>query len=217
MLYITLIALLLTADASRTRASQPLEPAVIDDCRYDTSMAVAKELDELISEADPMLGNPESDVVLVEFFDPNCTHCRSLHPIMEEVVEAYGDRIRYYKKPFALSRHSLTQIGAMLIAAEEDKFYEMAAFQLASPHAPYLSHDELVRIAEEIGLDGAGFEDALLAGAYLDRVQFLRNQAREAGVRGTPTLLVNSPRQVLAADSRSLECISGLLDSELGG
>lgn len=56
--------------------------------------AFAKELtvdDVLFDPDNPVLGNPEGDVTIVEFFDYQCPYCKANHPPLTEVVEADGN------------------------------------------------------------------------------------------------------------------------------
>ena len=61
------------------------------------SAASAKELtveDVLFDPANPVLGNPEGDVTIVEFFDPACEACRAFHPIVKQILTQYPDDVR---------------------------------------------------------------------------------------------------------------------------
>lgn len=41
----------------------------------------------------PLLGNPEAEHVIVEFFDYTCPHCRKMHKLIEEVMPSFGDEL----------------------------------------------------------------------------------------------------------------------------
>ncbi len=56
----------------------------------------------LIEPSDPFMGNPAAKVTFVEFFDPNCPHCKMVHAVMQRVIQQYSDRVRFYFKPYAL-------------------------------------------------------------------------------------------------------------------
>ena len=76
----------------------PAEPAIVEApvfteppaCLYDPRMATYDNYLNLISDNDPMLGNPASDVVVIEYFDPNCPHCQDLHPLMKQMVATHS-------------------------------------------------------------------------------------------------------------------------------
>ncbi|MEM1348105.1 MAG: thioredoxin domain-containing protein, partial [Myxococcota bacterium] len=43
-------------------------------------------------------GDPKAKVVLVEFADFLCSHCRQAVPVMEKITDKYGDQIAFYYK-----------------------------------------------------------------------------------------------------------------------
>ena len=53
-------------------------------------------------EGRPALGPADAPVVVVEFSDPFCPACRSVHETTQQIRKAYGDRIRWVFKDFPL-------------------------------------------------------------------------------------------------------------------
>jgi protein-disulfide isomerase len=43
-----------------------------------------------VTEADHILGNPDADVILVEYSDFRCPFCRDFHPTMNRLIREYG-------------------------------------------------------------------------------------------------------------------------------
>jgi len=189
--------------------------ATAQECGFDDSRALDVPIEEILDESDPMIGNPDASVVMVEFFDPNCPHCRTLHPIVKEVVAEYEDRIRYYAKPFPLWDFSFPQIEAMLVADRIGKFYEMIDLQMENPQDGGIPIEDLAEMGAELGFSADRFASVLEAGPLQSRVRNLQQQGRQAGVRSTPTLTINN--QVVSGNSRSVECLSQLLDEALEG
>lgn len=187
--------------------------AAAQQCGFDDSRALEVPIEDVLDANDPMMGNPDADVVMVEFFDPNCPHCRTLHPTVKEVVAAYEDRIRYYAKPFPLWDFSFPQVEAMLVAGRIGKFYEMIELQMENPQDGGIPIEDLASMGAELGFSAERFADVLEAGPLRNRVRQLQQQGRRAGVRSTPTLTINS--QVVAGNARSVECLSQLLDEAL--
>lgn len=169
---------------------------------------------ETLAENEPVQGTPAADLLLVEFFDPNCPHCQKFKPVMEEVMSTYGDRVRYYKQPVPLWQFSRPQIRAILLAKEKGKYYEMIDAQLTSPNAGQggLSTDQIVALAEQIGIDPSWMRSQMEANAKQSAVNRLPYEARRAGVDSTPTLAIG--RKVVG--NRSATCIGQLIEQELG-
>ena len=50
-------------------------------------------------------GNPAASVRLTQYLDYLCPFCKRAHPIVNQVVEHYGDKIYYQQMPFPLLMH----------------------------------------------------------------------------------------------------------------
>lgn len=187
--------------------------ATAQQCGFDDSRALDVPIEDVLDENDPMIGNPDAEVVMVEFFDPNCPYCRTLHPTVKEVVAQYEDRIRYYAKPFPLWDFSFPQVEAMLVADRIGKFYEMIDLQMENPQDGGIPIEDLATMGEELGFSAERFAAVLEHGPLRDRVRQLQQQGRQAGIRSTPTLTINN--RVVAGNSRSVACLSELLDQAL--
>jgi uncharacterized membrane protein len=50
----------------------------------------------------PLLGNPDAEHVILEFFDYGCPHCRQLHELMTKARKRYGDQVAVVTFPWPL-------------------------------------------------------------------------------------------------------------------
>lgn len=169
---------------------------------------------EQLADSEPVKGNPDADLLLIEFFDPNCPHCQHFKPVMDKVMSKYGDRVRYYKQPVPLWQYSRPQIQAMFLAKEKGKYYEMVDAQLESPKADKngMTTDQIVSVAEEIGIDPDWMRSKLESNAKQEAVNRLPYEARSAGVESTPTLAIGNK----VVETRTAGCIGRLIEQELG-
>ena len=71
-------------------------------------------------------GNPNADVVLVEYSDLQCPACAAYHPVVKEVVEQYSDEIRFEYKHFPLPMHpyAIQAAVAAEAAGQQGMFFE---------------------------------------------------------------------------------------------
>lgn len=166
----------------------------------------------IIQEADPVLGNPSADVVLIEFFDPNCSHCQRFHSVMQGVIEKYGDRVKYYKHPVPVWQYSIRQIEAMFLAKEKGKYYEMIDEQMQNPQEGEMSIEALTGIAELIGIDPQWMRSQLNDQGMRKEVGRASFMARRAGVESTPTLTIG--RKIVSSDQPT-SCIGRLIERTL--
>ena len=217
------------AVVARTSAPQPAPsvqpvPAAAE-CGYNPDVPVYEGYESLISFRDPIKGNPSAPVTVIEYFDPNCPHCRNLYPIMEEVAKQHGDQAKFAYIPFVLwpneshPRYSLAQAEALHAAAQEGKFFEMLERQLATDEER-LSMAQLQEIATEIGMDAERMKNRIESDAYVDVIMQQREQGRATGITGMPAVFVNG--RLVDSASRTVECMSELIEeaaseAEAGG
>ena len=91
-----------------------LTPPGPNACSYDATIPAVADPSALVSEADYTAGNAESPVTVVEFFEPNCPHCRTFYPVMQQVIDANADKARFVIKPviwlLSLSTNALVRL-----------------------------------------------------------------------------------------------------------
>lgn len=179
-------------------------------CSFDGQLQTNPE--ELV-ESEPVQGNPEADLLVTEFFDPNCPHCQRFHTVMKKVLQEHGDQIRFFMQPVPLWAFSRAQMQAMFIAKEKGKYYEMIDAQLTSPNAGKggMTTNQIVGLAEEIGLDPEWMRSSLQSGAKRSPVNRLTYEARQAGIQSTPTLAIG--KKIVSGNSAS--CVGQLIEQEL--
>lgn len=210
------------AGAVRALAASVLEERI--DAQYLTAMAPCSyapdvepiaDFQSLLSSNPPFVGNAHSPVVVLEVFDPNCPHCRRLHPILQNVVNEYKNRVAFYFKPFPLWAYSVQQIEAIWLAAREGKAFEMIDAQFAQQRHGGLTTEQISNIAAEIGLSLPAFESGLRDGTFRNQVLQFKEQLREVGIHSAPKLLING--RLVGAKGQTLteSCIGKLLQKEL--
>lgn len=167
---------------------------------------------ETLVDGEPVRGTPDADLLVVEFFDPNCPHCQRFHPVTKQVLNQYGDQIRFYMQPVPLWQFSTEQMQAMFLAKEKGKYYEMIDAQLTSPNAGKggMATDQIVAVADEIGIDPGWMRKQLAAGSKQSAVNRLPYEARKAGIESTPTLAIGKK----IVGNRSAACIGQLIEQE---
>ncbi len=152
------------------------------------------------------LGDPNAPVVVWDFSDFHCPHCRDFTEGTEkQLIETYvkTGKVRFVYKHFIVI-NSWEAANASECAAEQGKFWEYHdyLFQKQETDAPF-SKDELKRYARDLGLDTAAFDTCVDSGKYMNVVQKEMDEGRRLGVRGTPSIFVNGqyiPRGALWPD-----------------
>lgn len=150
---------------------------------------------------DPAKGAPNAPVTIIEFTDFQCPACAAMHPVIEEVLKSYGDKVRFVVRDFPLNRHEHARKAAEAANAAnaQGKFFEYIALLFKRQQA--LDVPSLKKYASEIGLDRAKFDAALDRGVYAAEVKRDIEDGEMYGVGVTPTIFVNGVQlRTLSAD-----------------
>src|SRR3989344_4417833 len=72
-------------------------------------------------------GNMDANVTMVEYSDFQCPYCGAAYPTVKQIMEKYGDRIKFTYRHFPLPAHANAQKAAEAseCAADFGKFWEL--------------------------------------------------------------------------------------------
>lgn len=99
----------------------------------------------------PVLGNPDGDVVIVEFFDYRCSYCRRVVRDLRDVVEKDG-KVRLVMKEFPILGPASIQAARAALASVKQGKYEAYHYALMTQPGD-MSDPHLMQIAKMVGLD----------------------------------------------------------------
>jgi len=176
--------------------------------RIRALVGTAEPLVDLSVDVDPerdyVRGPLDAPVTVVEYGDFECPYCGQAEPVVRELLRDFGD-VRYVWRHLPLSDvHPRAQLAAEAAeaAADQGAFWEMHDLLLG--HQDRLGPSDLVRYAEQLGLDGERFTDSLRDHAGAARVAEDVDSADLSGVSGTPTFFINGRRHYGAYDIDTL-------------
>lgn len=161
----------------------------------DSSQARGVVRADISIEGRPYQGNPEADIVIVEFSDFQCPFCKKEFPIVRKVMLDYKEDILYVYRHFPLSSaHPDAQKAAEAseCAFAQGKFWEY--HDMLFINSEQLEVDALKGYAERIGLDTNRFNACLDSGEMAGVVAKDIADGKAAGVSGTPTFFINGNR-----------------------
>jgi Na+/H+ antiporter NhaA/protein-disulfide isomerase len=148
----------------------------------------------------------DAPVTLVEYGDFECPYCGRAEPIVRELLTELGAEIRYVFRHLPLSDvhpHAQLAAEATEAAGAQDKFWEM--HDLLFDHQDALTGRDLLRYAEDLGLDVERFHKDLKRHEHAPRVARDVESAELSGVSGTPTFFINGQRHHGAYDVETLK------------
>jgi protein-disulfide isomerase len=169
----------------------------------------AELLTDLVADVDRALdhirGNPDAAVTLVEYGDFECPYCGQAEQVVRELLAASGLDLRYVFRHLPLNDvhlHAQLAAEAAEAAGAQGAFWDMHDVLLE--HQDALTSKELVRYAEQLGLDVDRFREDLRSGTHARRVSRDVDSADASGVSGTPTFFINGRRHHGAYDVAAL-------------
>ena len=156
----------------------------------EAAAAAIAELRPML-EADPnapVLGNPEGDVTVVEFFDYNCPYCKQASGEVKALLAADADVRLVYREWPILGEGSVYAARAALAAREQGK-YEEFHWALMEDRA---RKDEagVLRIAEAVGLDVERLKADTESEAVMSHIAQSMAMAESLGFTGTPSFVI---------------------------
>ena len=153
---------------------------------------------------DHIRGPERALVTIVEYGDFECPYCGQAEAVVRDLLAGHGD-VRYVWRHLPLNDvHPRAQLAAEAAeaAAAQGKFWDMHDLLLS--HQSELLTSDLIRYAEQLGLDGTRFGDYLRRHAGAARVAEDVDSADLSGVSGTPTFFINDRRHYGAYDIAAL-------------
>ena len=143
-------------------------------------------------EGSPTLGPANAPVTLTLFTDFECAYCARLAPILEEVHQAYPEKVRIVFKNYPLQRihrNAVPAAMAALAAHEQGQFWPF--HDRLFENYDQLSPGKIDEIREELGLDADRFRARMNDPALQQLIRRDMEEGNAAGLRGTPTVYIN--------------------------
>jgi protein-disulfide isomerase len=163
---------------------------------------------------DPSYGPQSAKITIVEFSDFQCPYCAVAGPKALAVAAQYPKDVKLVFKQFPLDSHSNAYVAAeaSLAAHAQGKFWPLHDKMFANFRQ--LSQENILRWAQELGLDMTKFKADLSAGKHRSIIDGSVKEGAGSGVMGTPTFFINGKRY---NGPFELQALKPVLDAELNG
>lgn len=148
-----------------------------------------------VSSADHSTGPDDAPVVLVEYGDYQCPYCGAAYPVVKELLDGLGDRVRFVFRNFPLAQMHPEAVDAAFVAefaASHGRFWE--AHDLLYENQDRLGSALYAEICEKLGLPLDELRTAVEEQRYLARIRSDEEGGIRSGVNGTPTFFLNGTR-----------------------
>ena len=165
---------------------------------------VTENQSELYRDPDsPVGGNPNGDVVVVEFNDYQCPYCKRAYQSLKSVVGADGRVKIVYKDIPILGEASKVAALAALASVRQGK--HDALHTALMEYTGKLDQDKILEIAAAVGLDRARLEKDMADPKLKEIIDRNMMLASALGVRGTPAFVIGKQFVPGAIDAEALK------------
>jgi protein-disulfide isomerase len=159
---------------------------------------------ELFRDSDsPIGGNPNGDVVIVDFNDYQCPYCKRTHQAMKSVVAADGKVKTIYKDLPILGEASKVAAIAALASVKQGK--HTAFHNALMEFSGKLDRDKILEIAGSVGIDRAQLEKDMEDPKLKRAIERNLELASALGIRGTPAFVIGKQFVPGAVDAAALK------------
>ncbi len=175
------------------------------------------ELQVPVHAGDHLRGAEGASATLVMFGDYECPYTRQAYHVVQRLLAAEPDQLRFVFRHFPLSSihpHAEHAAETAEAAAAQGKFWEMHDTLFAHQHA--LEDADLRRYADDLALDAVWFTRDLETLAYSQRIADDVRSGLASGVRGTPTLYFNGHLHASGYDEATLRATIAQLAGNAG-
>lgn len=136
----------------------------------------------------PVLGNPDGDVTVIEFFDYNCPYCRRAMPEVRALLEADPNVRLVYREWPILGDGSVFATKAALASRLQGK-YEAFHWALMGMNGR-AEEASVLRIAQEVGLDIERLQSDMERPEIAEHIATSMRLTQSLGFSGTPSFVI---------------------------
>jgi len=141
----------------------------------------------------PVLGNPNGDVTIVEFFDYRCPYCKHSFPVLQKLLKDDGN-IRLVPRQYPIldrpgaPKVSLMASKAALASIKQGKFIKFHDALMA--YREPLTEDGIYKIAASVGLDVNKLKEDMNDKMIEKSIQNTLAIGKDIGFDGTPGYII---------------------------
>ncbi len=166
-------------------------------------MKVSKEIISILEKdkMSPIIGNPNGEITIYEFFDYNCGHCKIQNPIINDLINTNKD-IKVILKNFPIFPVSHMPAKANIAAKKQGKTFEihksffenyLLPFNYSEIAVEMLNKkifDKVIKIAKNIGLNTEKLEKDMNSEDVEKEIDITKKIAHKLNIHGTPAFII---------------------------
>lgn len=174
----TTLALLAAAAASPALGQTPDRPNPMPE---ELREALERDRNGIV------LGNPQGNVTLTEFFDYNCPFCKKLVPAMQRLIGSDPQLRVVFREWPIFGEGSDFAARAALAALDQGKYWQVHTGLMAMKDRA--AEPSVMRVVRRLGLDEAKLREDMYSDRVEDHIARSFMLAEHMSLIGTPTLI----------------------------
>ena len=172
-------------------ASQALQKQTEEDQQQYAMEAVQKNKQQLFQDsASPVVGNPQGDVTLVEFFDYQCGHCKEMNQTIQDIVQKNKNLKIIFKELPIFGNNSQFAAQASLASVTQGKYFAFHDALLSADNP--LTQDKVFEVAKKVGLNVTKLKKDMNGQAIAQQLRDNFKLAQALRLIGTPTFVISN-------------------------
>lgn len=152
-------------------------------------------LNPAVNASDHHAGDVNASLILVEYGDFECPHCRRAHPFVKRLLNEMGNDMHFVYRNFPLRQihqHANDAAIAAEAAGKQGRFWEM--HDQIFNNQDRLSDSLFLSLAANIGLNLEQFAEDSKSEEIQNKIEKDLESGIRSGVNATPTFFLNESR-----------------------
>lgn len=220
--------MLLSSFTRPVHHSIPIQCSPVQLSNWQLQTEQPKPIVKISIDDDPIIGNPDAAISIIEFSDFQCPFCARFHiqtlpSILEEYIDQGKVKLVFRDFPIqSIHPNALPASVAAECANEQNKFKEMhdMLFENQNEWDKQETADAISlfnQYASEIQLDQDEFVSCLTDEKQIDEIRKDLDDGREYGVSGTPGFFVGNDKigYVEIKGAQPFESFKKIIDAQL--
>ncbi len=184
----------------------------IDKMQLATQTAAFHSLGALFHDvSDPVIGNPQGKITIVEFFDYQCSHCVAMAAVLNELVKKNSD-IRVVLKEFPIRGDASMNASKAALAASKQGKYRVV-HDLLLQQNQNLNETIVKQIVGSSGLDLIKWKADLLSADIDQKIKANYRLAQSLKIMFTPVLFIAKTSVSTKDSPTSIQFVPGYVDA----
>lgn len=157
---------------------------------------------------DPVSGNPNGKITIVEFFDYQCAHCIDVAPVVKEIIKSNPD-VRVVYKEFPI-RGPISEFAARAaLAANKQGKYDELSHGILNATKP-LTKENILDVARNMGINMDQLKKDMDSKSIEEQLQANIKLAQNLKLFGTPAFFVGK----INGNASDVNYIPGQIDQK---